>query len=585
MAAYTSLEAATQDRPNTTATPGAPEKVEIGQATFEPMKGQVVYYRSSVYSDLQPIAICTTSLRPESAPLIVELRPGTWSRLPQAAKTCEQTCRTAREQNVDCVAIRPAGRGDGSLFQGYGEVDVYEAIEAVRARFSIDPDRISITGTSMGGAATWFHASHYPDFWAAAIPVCGYCDYNLWDKPGGFTYPCQFWEEFSWRSRGAAYRVGNFRPLSLRFVHGEWDRAVGGGVPVEHSRQMDRKLTAEGIPHSYIEVPKRGHNCLDPPTREQNVQWLLKQKRVPLPERLSLTVHTLRHNRSHWLQVQQQTTYGEASTVDAQLYPSDRILAAQTSNVRQLTLGPIARANSVELRLDATELENVDLSAAAGFTRTADGPWFQDSAAIAEGQKRPGLSGPFGDLFHAPTLIVAGASGTDAEQHYNRLMASNLVRFFNFTNGGLHRGGIMGSSAIAIPILSDLQAEQLIEKKIPSVKRGDVSVDQELVERSNLLLIGNHDSNSLLAQWEADLRIEWGRRSLVLAGRSYTGSHLACVAIRPHPDGRRYVGILSSREPDAICWASHLGIQLLPDYLVFDHSQVIDWGFWNSDWR
>ncbi len=584
MAAHTSLEAATQDRPNTTATPGAPKKIEIGQATFEPMKGQVVYYRSSVYSDLQPIAICTTSLRPESAPLIVELRPGTWSRLPQAAKTCEQTCRIAREHQADCVAIMPAGRGDGSLFQGYGEVDVYEAIEAVRAHFSIDPDRISVTGTSMGGAATWFHASHYPDFWAAAIPVCGYCDYKLWDKPGGFTYPCQFWEEFSWTSRGAAYRVGNFRPLSLRFVHGEWDRAVGGGVPVEHSRQMDRKLTAEGIPHAYVELPKRGHNCLDPATRVQNIQWLLKQSRVQIPDRLSLTVHTLRHNRSHWLRVQQQITYGQESTVDAQLHPSGS-LTASTNNVRRLALGPIEKATSVKLRLDATAFEDVDLSSPVQFTRTADGPWVRESTAIEKGQKRPGLAGPFGDIFHNPTLIVAGASGTDAEQHYNQTMARNLVRFFNFTNGGLHRGGIMGSSAVPIPILSDLQAEQLIENKISPVGRGDVRVDRKLVERSNLLLIGNGDSNSLLEQWEADLRIEWGRGSLVLAGRSYTGSHLACIAVRPHPDGRRYVGILSGHEPDAICWASHLGIQLLPDYLVFDHSRVIDWGFWNNDWR
>jgi len=36
---------------------------------------------------------------------------------------------------------------------------------------------------------------------------------------------------------------GNLRHVQLRFLHGEWDRSVGGGVSVEHSRQMDRKLT------------------------------------------------------------------------------------------------------------------------------------------------------------------------------------------------------------------------------------------------------------------------------------------------------------------------------------------------------
>ena len=50
--------------------------------------------------------------------------------------------------------------------------------------FTIDPDRISVTGASMGGAATWYIASHYPDRFAAAARFCGYCDYRLWTMPG-----------------------------------------------------------------------------------------------------------------------------------------------------------------------------------------------------------------------------------------------------------------------------------------------------------------------------------------------------------------------------------------------------------------
>ena len=76
---------------------------------------------------------------------------------------------------------------------------MHEGVEAVKRKMPIDSERISVTGASMGGAATWYHASHYPDFWSAAAPLyCGYCDYKLWEKPGGTTFHRQEWEEASW---------------------------------------------------------------------------------------------------------------------------------------------------------------------------------------------------------------------------------------------------------------------------------------------------------------------------------------------------------------------------------------------------
>lgn len=36
-----------------------------------------------------------------------------------------------------------------------------------------DPDRIYVLGGSMGGTGTWAQLSHFPDFYAAAIPVAG----------------------------------------------------------------------------------------------------------------------------------------------------------------------------------------------------------------------------------------------------------------------------------------------------------------------------------------------------------------------------------------------------------------------------
>jgi hypothetical protein len=36
--------------------------------------------------------------------------------------------------------------------------------------------------------------------------------------------------------------------------------------------------------------------------------------------------------------------------------------------------------------------------------------------------------------------------------------------------------------------------------------------------------------------------------------------------------------------PEAITWGSHLSVQLLPDYVVYDGGRMLDWGFWDNAW-
>lgn len=60
-------------------------------------------------------------------------------------------------------------------------------LDNVQLNYHIDPDRVYLTGYSMGGAGTWALAMDHSDRFAAIAPLCGrviplLCG-NLWQKP------------------------------------------------------------------------------------------------------------------------------------------------------------------------------------------------------------------------------------------------------------------------------------------------------------------------------------------------------------------------------------------------------------------
>ena len=50
---------------------------------------------------------------------------------------------------------------------------IISLVEELLANYSIDPNRVYLTGLSMGGYGTWQAALEYPEKFAAIVPICG----------------------------------------------------------------------------------------------------------------------------------------------------------------------------------------------------------------------------------------------------------------------------------------------------------------------------------------------------------------------------------------------------------------------------
>ena len=528
--------------------------------------GQLQYFRSAIDGKLHPYAVCATDPRNEPKPLIVEVSPGALGNLPGAVELTEQIAGIAAKHNQSCIVLRPTGRGSGSVYQNYGELDVLEAIEHVASNYAIDRDRITISGSSMGGAATWYLISHYPDLFAGAAPFCGYCDYRLWEKPGGLTFHMHEWEMPSWRSRSAAFLIENLAHTPVWIIHGEWDRGVGGGVPVEHSRQIAQLMEERDYTYKYTEVPKTGHGCRLPDIWEEAILWLLKQRKQRSPNHVSLAIYNLRHNRSYWVTVDQLAHYGDRGAVNAR-FVKDNHLVVHTENIRTFSLGPIQQNEPVGVTIDDQEFESMNLTYQKQFQQNHEGVWVQDNFDLSA-EKHHRASGPISNLFFDGLILVPGTVGTEEETFFNKWIAENAVGYYRSRNGGVHRGGIMGDNAVQLPVIPDVQ------------------LTEDLLQMNNLLLYGVYDSNAILAQFEGKLPLSFEGATIHLSDKSYTADRTTVFAVFPHPSNpERHVAVHAGVTPDAICWGSHLDMQLLPDYIVYSGGQLLDWGFWGNDWR
>jgi dienelactone hydrolase len=71
------------------------------------------------------------------------------------------------------LTAMPTGAAGSSFYVAEGNVDVLAMIDDMERNFRVEHDRIFLAGISMGGQGVYSIATHYPDKFAAAIPIIG----------------------------------------------------------------------------------------------------------------------------------------------------------------------------------------------------------------------------------------------------------------------------------------------------------------------------------------------------------------------------------------------------------------------------
>lgn len=145
------------------------------------------------------------------------------------------------------------------------------ALGATMAEFHGDPDRVYLTGLSMGGYGTYHMALAHPGTFAALAIVCG----GL--LPHETTTAVQQSPLTRQAADPYAFTAHAIRSLPIWICHGDVDPVI----PVSESRRMVEQLRREGADVRYNEYAGVGHNAWDRAYADPELwQWLLMQRRA-----------------------------------------------------------------------------------------------------------------------------------------------------------------------------------------------------------------------------------------------------------------------------------------------------------------
>jgi pimeloyl-ACP methyl ester carboxylesterase len=470
-----------------------------------------------------------------------------------------------------------------------GEVDCFEAMDSVKARYPIDEDRVVIRGFSMGGAACWDLAVHHPGVWAAAAPGAGFSETADFLKvfQNEKVQPTEY-EKNLWHLYDATDYALNLYNLPTVAYSGEIDRQK------QAADMMAAALKKEGIELAHVIGPKTGHAYHPEAKKEVNrrIDSIVGHGRNAIPQRVRFTTWTLRYNQSFWVTVEGLENHWQQARIDARLregpfvggVPGDVIVSTRNVSAFTLSMPPglcpldsthpprvsVYEQGSREGPTEPLRAAPVlsDRSWVAHF-RKVDGKWQSvDQADDSTLRKRHGLQGPIDDAFMDSFLMVkpTGAPLNEKVGAWAEREMAHAVEHWRKQFRGEAR-----------------------------VKNDDAITEADIKEH-NLVLWGDPQSNKVLAKIADRLPVRWDARGVVLGSKTYDAGHHVPVLIYPNPlNPKRYVVLNSGftfREYDYLNNARQ--VPKLPDYAVVDVNVpvtsrapggIVAAGFFDEQWK
>ena len=482
----------------------------------------------------------------------------------------------AYKQKDWAFVIAPTNRRPyGFDWQDWGRLDAIEVLDTVLARLPIDPDRVLLTGGSMGGHGCWHVATCHPDRFAVVAPQASWPTHQLYvpwfmQRSSVFAEPDQLAQRDAvLRSDNVPAMLPNLSNLPAFILHGGMD----DNVPALHGRNFAVWLDELDYEYRYHEVPDRKHwwtyEDLDITVCDDTalMDYIRDRRRDPGPRHVRFRTGDLGTTReAYWVSIDRVLRTGRDAEIEA--WASDSTVRVSTRNVAQLSLQLDERLffpADVELEVNGQGLGTLKSLPARVTLHLAKGRWRMGQSRTGKLSKTPSFYGPARQAMFSPFLFVYGTADTALADWLRHTATQEAIRWWTRANGD--------------------------PRVLP-----DSLVTPALVETHNLVLYGGPDCNRYTRRIARDLPIQVRDGEMSLGNRTL-GTGLAALFVYPNPERPdRLVLVRMGTDRENTRLSSFWGITFsgagVPDFMVFDRTVrrrawagVRAAGFFDPDWR
>ncbi len=447
----------------------------------------------------------------------------------------------------DTIVLHPYGRYCNA-FKFAGEIDVLEALESVKQHYHVDEDRIAVRGFSMGGAACWHFAVHYPGHWVAANPGASFAETPEFIKmsQGQAMHPSAVEEKLLHLYDCTDWAVNLYNCPTVAYS-GEIDKQKQAADMMAAALEKEditlRHVIGPGTAHKYHPEAKK--------TVEQLMAAIVERGRERLPQAIHFETYTLRYNQSSWLTIDALDEHWARGRVDI-----DASNTIKTDGVAAISFhvpagGCIDLAmevtDPVSFTIDDQEIDGPRPLSDRSWTcelHKADGKWQLGPLPDMKSRKRHGLQGPIDDAF-MDSFVFVRPTGDETQAAVKQWVKGELDR-----------------------AIREWRRQFRGEARV----KDDSAINDADIAGANLVLWGTPQSNSVLKQIADKLPIHWEGDQIVVGEEKYPADQHALILICPNPLNPEHYVVLNSgftyREYDYLNNARQF--PRLPDWAVID---------------
>lgn len=419
--------------------------------------------------------------------------------------------RAYRPKDWGTLVAATNRRPRGFNWEDWGRLDALEVLNIAKQKFNPDPQRIFLTGHSMGGHGTWFLGATYPDKWAAIAPCAGYPTLKGYGSADGLIpdsagSPLEQMLLRSSNQSDVIKLATNYKPLGVYVFHGDSDKVVS----VDYARQMRQILGGFHRDMSYYEYPGGEHWFGDISVDWKPLFDFFKwHERLPDSSANNIDFITSSPGISsdfRWASVIQQQSPLQYSHLTLKRDRPAKTITGSAENVRvlKLQLSEFGAGANVQIILDSTAAVNYTTRSIQDsiYLLKQDNQWALSTKPSLE-QKGPHRYGTFKDAFNHRMVFVYGTTGNKLENEWSLLKARYDAETWYYRGNG------------AVDIISD--------KEFSTEKYHDRGV----------IVYGNKNTNAAWNMLLNDCPIQVERNKITAGDKQWTGDDLAAYFVWP----------------------------------------------------